>query len=228
MDAVAPRARSRARRRQIVPPDGPTQEELTQLDRRDARRRSEGSIVLVGRHTIVPVTFTKSPLRRDDDDLQAAVSTRTRRPPQGRPRRTRPRQRQPRRPGALTASGRRTASTRCSSQAGALVRVNDAGRDHGQIRAFNNRTFDVAKVGAHGRAAQRRLRPHRAHPRRRHAGRARVQHRQPRYPGRRDVLQRGRRDPRHRQEGRSGDARRPPRLVALAPPAPPTTRSAAR
>ena len=30
--------------------------------------------------------------------------------------------------------------------AGALARVNDAGRDHGQIRAFNNRTFDVTKA----------------------------------------------------------------------------------
>ena len=26
------------------------------------------------------------------------------------------------------------------------ARVNDAGREHGQIRAFNNRTFDVAKA----------------------------------------------------------------------------------
>jgi carboxypeptidase Q len=29
---------------------------------------------------------------------------------------------------------------------GAAVRINDAGRLHGQIRAFNNRTFDVTKV----------------------------------------------------------------------------------
>jgi len=29
---------------------------------------------------------------------------------------------------------------------GALVRVNDAGREHGQIRAFNNRTFDEARA----------------------------------------------------------------------------------
>jgi carboxypeptidase Q len=29
---------------------------------------------------------------------------------------------------------------------GALVRVNDAGREHGQIRAFNNRSFDLAKT----------------------------------------------------------------------------------
>jgi Zn-dependent M28 family amino/carboxypeptidase len=30
--------------------------------------------------------------------------------------------------------------------AGAVGRVNDGGRDHGQIRAFNNRTFDIAKA----------------------------------------------------------------------------------
>ena len=30
--------------------------------------------------------------------------------------------------------------------AGAVGRINDAGREHGQIRAFNNRTFDVAKA----------------------------------------------------------------------------------
>jgi hypothetical protein len=29
---------------------------------------------------------------------------------------------------------------------GALIRINDAGREHGQIRAFHNRTFDVNKV----------------------------------------------------------------------------------
>ena len=32
------------------------------------------------------------------------------------------------------------------SRAGAVGRINDAGREHGQIRAFNNRTFDVAKA----------------------------------------------------------------------------------
>ena len=38
--------------------------------------------------------------------------------------------------------------------AGALARVNDAGRDHGQIRAFNNRTFDIAKARAYAGDAQ--------------------------------------------------------------------------
>ena len=31
-------------------------------------------------------------------------------------------------------------------EAGAVARVNDAGRDHGQIRAFQNRTYDVDQV----------------------------------------------------------------------------------
>jgi hypothetical protein len=30
--------------------------------------------------------------------------------------------------------------------AGALVRINDAGRDHGQIRVFENRTFDPGRA----------------------------------------------------------------------------------
>jgi carboxypeptidase Q len=29
---------------------------------------------------------------------------------------------------------------------GAIVRINDSGREHGQIRAFNNRTFDLSKA----------------------------------------------------------------------------------
>ena len=37
---------------------------------------------------------------------------------------------------------------------GALVRVNDAGREHGQIRAFNNRTFDLSKAVSDRRDAQ--------------------------------------------------------------------------
>jgi carboxypeptidase Q len=31
-------------------------------------------------------------------------------------------------------------------ESGAALRINDAGRDHGQIRAFHNRTFDIAKA----------------------------------------------------------------------------------
>src|SRR5215203_7050019 len=54
---------------QIVPPDRPTQEVLTQWIA-DTTPRIKGRIVLVGRHTLVSVTFNKSPLRRDDESLR--------------------------------------------------------------------------------------------------------------------------------------------------------------
>ena len=99
--------------------------------------------------------------------------------------------------------------------AGAVGRINDAGREHGQIRAFNNRTFDVAKavptvvmrnedygrisrILADGTPVELELN---------------IVNRT--YPGRRHGLQRRRRDSRHRQGAGSGDARRPHRFVAL-------------
>ena len=111
-------------------------------------------------------------------------------------------------------AGRTSRSTQFLVAHHAGVRVNDAGREHGQIRAFNNRTFDVAKAVPtivlrnedYGRIW--RLMAERA-------GRARGQRRQPRLPGRRDRLQHDRRDPRHGQGRRGRDARRAPRLVAL-------------
>ena len=53
----------------VIPPTGPTQEELTRWIA-ETTPKVKGRIVLVGRHTIVPVTFTKAPLRRDDADLK--------------------------------------------------------------------------------------------------------------------------------------------------------------
>ena len=201
------------------------------MGRGDDTRRSEGKIVLVGRHTVVPVNFNKPPLRRDDESLRRqyqpdaapAAAGRAEAGTQGRGTAAAAPD-----PGQLSATAVAEQVDAMLVAAGVLVRINDAGREHGQIRAFNNRTFDLGEGRADGRDAQRGLRPHRAHPRRRHAGRARIQHRQPDLSRRPHVVQRGRRDPRHRQEGRSRDARRPPRLVALARPAPPTTRSAAR
>ncbi len=59
----------------------------------------------------------------------------------------------------------------------------------------------------------RRLRPHLPHHRRRHAGDGRVQHLEPVLPAGQDVLRDRRRDPGHRQGGRSRDDGRPPRFV---------------
>src|SRR5207253_7827518 len=49
-------------------------------------------------------------------------------------------------PGKLTAQQIAEQVDKFLLDNGVLVRVNDAGREHGQIRAFNNRTFDTSKV----------------------------------------------------------------------------------
>ena len=97
---------------------------------------------------------------------------------------------------------------------GALVRVNDAGREFRQIRAFNNNTFDVNKViptvvmsnedfGRITRILNDGTEVD-----------ARIQHRQPHLSRRTHFIQHDRRDSWHRQSRRSDHARRPSRLVA--------------
>ena len=53
----------------VVAPTSPTQEELDKWIA-ETTPKIKGKIVLVGRHTAVPVTITKSPLRRDDEQLR--------------------------------------------------------------------------------------------------------------------------------------------------------------
>src|SRR5688572_28057977 len=48
---------------QVVPPTGPTQEDLARWIAQ-VSPQVKGRIVLVGRHALVPVTFNKPPLRR--------------------------------------------------------------------------------------------------------------------------------------------------------------------
>ena len=128
---------------QIVPPERPAQEAMTRWVA-ETTPKLKDRIVLVGRHATVPVTFNKSPLRRDDESLRrqyqgdaaAAPST-----PQGR-RNAAPAPE----PGQLTAAAVAEQVDAMVVASGALVRINDAGRDHGQIRAFHNRTFDLARA----------------------------------------------------------------------------------
>ena len=129
---------------QLVPPTRPTDEQLTAFFERvididiDEVR---GQIVLVGEHRTVPVTLTGEPRRRTEAALRAEYDPSNIDPAQAGPPRRRP-------PAADDDDG--VLSTRQVAQRvakflrdnGALVQVNDAGRDHGQIRAFSNRTYD--------------------------------------------------------------------------------------
>jgi hypothetical protein len=125
---------------QILPPARPTEAELAAW-LEQTRPSVKGRVVLVGRHTPVAVTIAKAPLRRDYDDLRRQYDPIAPVPPS---RGSTPPQPQPQ--GRLSAT---MVSERVDTMlvaGAALVRVNDAGRDHGQIRAFHNRRFDVTRA----------------------------------------------------------------------------------
>ena len=129
---------------QIVPPQQPLEAELAEWIA-ETTAKVKGRMVLVGRHASVGVLITKPSLRRNDDDLKKQYDPNA--PPQeGRGGRGgRGGQQQPRE-GALNANQVNERIDRMLVEGGAAVRINDGGRDHGQIRAFNNRTFDIMKA----------------------------------------------------------------------------------
>jgi carboxypeptidase Q len=137
--------------RQADPQRCPEEAELTTyLD--SVRTAVKDRIVLVGRHTVVSVAFAPPSLRRDDEQVRTQYDPNN--PSAG--------QFGPQTPGPQGPQGPRTPEEpppgRLSNNAineridqflmanGALMRINDAGRDHGQIRAFQNRTYDPSKA----------------------------------------------------------------------------------
>lgn len=130
---------------QMILPDKPTPEELkTYFD--GLKDKVKDRIVLAGKHQFVPVTITPSPRRMDDkqvrerfnsDDPNASAFGPGNRPggppPEQDPKKLTPRQ-----------IGEQVDEFLLKN--GAVIRVDDAGRDGGQIRAFNNRSFDLSKV----------------------------------------------------------------------------------
>ena len=132
---------------QVTLPRQPTREELT-THLESLKASLKGKIVLVNAPTLVSVTFNPPPLRREDSDVITQMSA----PPAaqagrggGPPAQATPNQgAPPRRP--LTTNEIEEQLNTFLATSGVLVRITDAGRDHGQIRAFHNRTFDEAKA----------------------------------------------------------------------------------
>src|SRR5688500_4722764 len=107
-----------------------------------------GRMVLVGPHRVVPVTFNPAPLRRDDADVLTQLNNQ----PAPAAQQSAAQQQAPP-PVSVNDSRRQLTNAQMQTQLnqflldnGALVRINDAGRDHGQIRAFDNSTRDVTKA----------------------------------------------------------------------------------
>ncbi len=129
-----------ARAYQLVLPEKPTQ---LQLDEAFAKEKLNvrGKIVLAGKHQFVKIDLSPPPKRLDDKQAERRFDPDARPSPSPSPSPTPTPD-----PKILTTRQVDEQLDKFLKANGAVVRVNDAGREHGQIRAFNNRTFDVHKV----------------------------------------------------------------------------------
>ena len=127
---------------QIIVPSQPTKDVLTRFFD-ETRPKVKGKIVMVGAATEVRVTILTPQKRREDNEVRAQYDPVNPTPgggfggggPAARPD-----------PNVVPAGQVAEQLDQFLVSAGAAGRINDAGREHGQIRAFNNRTFDVAKA----------------------------------------------------------------------------------
>ena len=128
---------------QLVPPLRVTQEQLD-IFLGNLKTKVRGKIVLVGRSIPTSVNLTPAPKRLTDQEAEQRYGPNAR--PFSFP--------TPSPTPTPAANAPRPLTTRQVSDQidafllanGAAVRVNDAGREFRQIRAFNNQTFDVSKA----------------------------------------------------------------------------------
>lgn len=119
-------------------PSEPTPEALS-VYMASVRHRIRGKMVLVGKPAVIPVNFDPPAKRTSEEELRKTFAPDA--PPSpGRGAPPTPK------PGILTAQAVNAAIDAFLLENGAAVRLNDAAREHGQIRAFDNRTKDVSKA----------------------------------------------------------------------------------
>src|SRR5437667_444911 len=125
---------------QLVAPDRPTEAMLSSyLD--EIKGQVKGRIVLAGKTATVPVNLAPGAPRRDEERLRQRYDPDA--PVPAPPARSEGQTTNPR-PLTRVEISRRIDEFLVSN--GALVRINDAGRELGQIVAFHNSTFDPSKV----------------------------------------------------------------------------------
>src|SRR5690349_19885785 len=128
---------------QLVLPERPTQEQLT-IVLNNYKAKVRGKIVLVGKPASIPVNLNPPAKRQSDEQAQQRFGPNAR--PFSFPSPSPTPTPAPNAPKLLTNREVDEQLDTFLKENGALVRVNDAGREFRQIRAFNNRTFDVTKV----------------------------------------------------------------------------------
>jgi hypothetical protein len=128
---------------QLVLPERPTQEQLTMV-LNNYKAKVRGKIVLVGKPATIAVNLNPPAKRTSDEQAQQRFGPNAR--PFAFPTPSPTPTPAPNAPRPLTARQVDEQLDTFLKESGALVRINDAGREFRQIRAFNNRTFDVTKV----------------------------------------------------------------------------------
>lgn len=119
----------------------PTQAQLTSY-LESIKSNVKGTIVLVGTTVFVPVNLDPTPGRRNEEDLKRQYDPNA---PEGAGRGGRGNQPTPPE-GTLTARQVTQQIDEFLVANDAAGRVNDAGRPHGQIVAFDNATYDITKA----------------------------------------------------------------------------------
>ena len=128
----------------ITLPQRPTSADLTSYFA-SIKDSLKGKMVLVGPPREVPLSFNPPAMRRDDAEIVTQLNAAPAAGRGGGPAAAAPAQ-TPSPPVPLTAGQIEEQLMPFLAASGALVRINDAGRAAGQIRAFNNRLYDVAKA----------------------------------------------------------------------------------
>jgi carboxypeptidase Q len=128
---------------QLIVPERPSQEQLTMV-LNNFKANVRGKIVLVGKPATIPVNINPPAKRQTDEQAQQRYGPNAR--PFNFPTPSPTPTPAPNAPKPLTTRQVDEQLDTFLKENGALVRVNDAGREFRQIRAFNNRTFDVNKV----------------------------------------------------------------------------------
>jgi hypothetical protein len=134
----------RANAYQIILPDRPTQDQLNAVFEKE-KAKVRGRIVMAGKHIVVPVNLNPPAKRITDEQAQQRFGPNAR-PGGGFPQASPTPTPVPGAPKPLTNRQIDEQVDAFLKANGALIRVNDAGREFRQIRAFNNRTFDLSKA----------------------------------------------------------------------------------
>jgi hypothetical protein len=124
----------------MVIPERPTQEELTAY-LESIRGQIRGRMVLYGKPGIIPVDFDPPAKRSDEEVLKKRFDPSATQQPRPTPQPT-----PAPKVGALTTAEIGERVNKFLVDNGTAVRINDAGREHGQIRAFSNSTYDISRV----------------------------------------------------------------------------------